>query len=95
MKMLGWIFGNAVSKYKRNSEHKRNIELIQNLRRDIDELKGNYQHNVVPALELTRDNMITNNHAISEIEDRLDAIESIMEPSPIEALEEFEHGREK
>jgi DNA repair exonuclease SbcCD ATPase subunit len=52
-------------------------EDIATLRCDIDELKGNYQHNVTPMLEVARDNMISNNQDISEIEDRLDAIEEM------------------
>ncbi len=58
---------------------------VGNIRRDVDELKGNYQHNVTPILEVARDNIISNNQDISDIEDRLDAIEEMtgLSPTPL------------
>jgi chromosome segregation ATPase len=60
------------------SEFERDDEAFATLRRDIDELKGNYEHNTVPTLENCRDFVISTTVEVDGLKKRVEGIDSYL-----------------
>jgi chromosome segregation ATPase len=70
-------FREDVEKLKKQvSEFYQDNEAFATLRRDIDELKGNYEHNTVPTLENCRDFVISVTVEVDGLKDRVQGLDA-------------------